>query len=151
MRPLAFIALLSILLGGITYAAIYFWQKQRIDQRHAHLSSFEWFCEEFGVEGERRKRVEDLHKQYFPECEDHCVHYADTRDTLAVITEDPHLDNSPEHVDAARRLAELEKEADKKFIDFVYKIAGEMEPEHSQRYLRRMKGWLDKADAGADD
>ena len=39
---------------------------------------------------------------------------------------------------------ELKKEADKKFIDFIYSVAAEMEPESSERYLQRMKGWLEK-------
>ena len=151
MRNFAITVILAAVLGGIAYAGIYFWQKQRIDDRHAHLSSFEWFCGEFEVESEQRARVEALHNEYFPECEDHCVHYAGTRHTLAVITDDPNLDNSPEHKDAAKRLVELEKEADKKFIDFVYKVASEMDAAHSEKYLQRMKGWLDKSGRGADD
>ena len=149
IRKLAIAVLAACLLGGIAFAAIYYWQKSRIDERHAHLSAFDWFCEEFEVSGEQRERIEALHKEYFPECEDHCVHYADTQHTLAVITDDPTLDNSPEHRKAAAELAQLEKEADKKFIDFVYKIAGEMDEAQSKRYLHRMKGWLDRA-GGSD-
>ncbi|MEZ5325885.1 MAG: hypothetical protein R3F19_12585 [Verrucomicrobiales bacterium] len=145
MRNLALTILLAALLGGIAYAAIFLWQKSRIDDHHAHLTAFEWFCEEFAVTGEQRAQIEALHKEYFPECEDHCVHYADTQHTLAMITDDPQLDNSPEHEEAARELSQLEKEADKKFIDFVYKIADEMDTAQSKRYLKRMKGWLDRA------
>ena len=50
-----------------------------------------------------------------------------------------------ERVRVARRLAELEKEADKRFIDFVYKVAGEMDAQQSKRYLQKMKGWLERA------
>ena len=88
-------------------------------------------------------------KNTFPECEDHCVHYADTRHTLAAINQDPTLDKNPEHEKAARQLAELEKEADKTFIDFVYRVAGEMSPGQSARYRQRMKGWLERADGYA--
>jgi hypothetical protein len=148
MRNLLITLLLSALLGGIAYAAIFYWKKGRIDDLHAHTTAFEWFCEEFEVTGDQRAEIEALHQKYFPECEDHCVHYADTRHTLAVITEDPKLDNSPEHEDAARRLAELKKEADKRFIDFVYQIAGELDQAQSDRYLNRMKGWLQRAGEG---
>jgi hypothetical protein len=87
-----------------------------------------------------------LHNDYFPECEDHCVHYADTRHTLAAINRDSSLDRSPQHKEAARRLAELEREADKTFIDFVYRVAGELSSEQSLRYRQRMKGWLERAE-----
>lgn len=136
----------SLVLGLVAFAAIYYWQKQRIDLHHAHLSTFDWFCEAFDVPPEQRERLKALHHEHFPECEDHCVHYAGTRQTLEVITKDPKLDNSPEHEEAARRLAELERDADKQFIDFIYKIAAEMDPETSARYLSRMKGWLDRLD-----
>lgn len=145
MRSLFNTLILSICLGLFVFSGIYFWQKHRIDEHHEHLTTFEWFCEEFEVTPDQRKKIEALHTAYFPECEDHCIHYADTKRTLAHITEDPNLDQAPEHVDAARRLTELEKEADKKFIDFVYSVAAEMSPESSGRYLTRMKSWLDQS------
>lgn len=145
MKNLSLTILASLLLGALAYAGIFFWQKGRIDRAHAHATAFEWLSSEFELSAAQRGRIEALHKEYFPECEDHCVHYTDSRHTLATVTRDPDLDNSPEHKAAARRLAELEKEADKRFIDFVYKVAGEMEPEHSRRYLQKMKGWLERA------
>jgi len=149
MRNLTVTLIVSLLLGGLAFATIYFWQKKRIDDHNDHLTAFEWFCEEFQVDEHQRVRIEALHTEYFPECRDHCVHYADTRHTLAEITDDPELNKSVEHEDAAKRLAELAKEADKQFIDFVYKIAGEMSPEQSDRYLRRMKGWLNLPEIGS--
>lgn len=149
MRTLATTLVVSLLLGCLAFAAIYFWQKKQIDEHHAHLTAFEWFCEEFDVDQGQRDRIEALHTQYFPECRDHCVHYADTRHTLAEIIDDPELNKSVEHEEAAKRLAELAKEADKQFIDFVYKIAGEMTPDQSERYLRRMKGWLNLPEIGS--
>ena len=137
------------MLGGLAFAAIYYWQKKQIDDHHSHLTAFEWFCEEFQINEQQRVQIEALHAEYFPECRDHCVHYADTRHTLAEITNDPELDQSIEHEDAAKRLAELAEEADKQFIDFVYKIAGEMAPEQSDRYLSRMKGWLNPLEIGS--
>jgi hypothetical protein len=138
---------LCAVLGALAFAGVFFWKKTSIDEHHAHLSSFDWFCEEFQVTDAQRTGIENLHTEYFPECDDHCVHYADTQQTLATINNDPKLDNSPEHEDAAKRLAELEKEADKSFIDFVYKIAAKMEPDQSKRYLQHMKSWLDRASA----
>jgi hypothetical protein len=135
-----------MLLGMVSFGAIFYWQKQRIDHHHAHLTSFDWFCEEFGVTGEQRERIGALHTEYFPGCEDHCVHYAGTQATLAEITGDARLDMSPQHREAAERLAELEKEADKTFIDFVYRISAEMDSEESLRYRQRMKSWLDQAE-----
>ncbi len=41
-------------------------------------------------------------------------------------------------------LSLFEKEADKKFIDFIYSVAAEMDSDSSERYLQRMKGWLEK-------
>jgi hypothetical protein len=145
MRNLAITIAICLLLGGIAYATIFFWQKKQIDHAHSHMTAFEWFCTEFDVTGPQRAQIEALHQQYFPECKDHCVHYVDTRHTLELITEDPQLDNSDEHAGAAKRLSQLEKEADKSFIDFVYKIAEQMNPEQSKRYLQRMKSWLDQA------
>jgi len=145
MRSFATTLIFSIALGMVAFGSVYLWNKHKIDEHHAHLSAFDWFCEEFGVSSEQRGKIEELHLAYFPECEDHCVHYADTKRTLAKITEDPNLDGHADHVEAARKLAELEKDADKKFIDFVYGVAAEMEPSASQEYLRRMKGWLDKS------
>ena len=75
---------------------------------------------------------------------DHCVHYADTKQTLSEITNDPGLDQHPEHAKAAVELALLKKEADKKFIDFIYSVAAEMDSDSSERYLQHMKGWLEK-------
>ena len=150
MRNPATIILVSLALGGITFAAFFYWKKSRVDDRHAHMTAFEWFCEEFEITADQRARIEALHTDYFPECEDHCIHYADTRHTLAKINEDPSLDNSPEHREAARRLAELEREADKKFIDFVYKIAAEMDSTQSERYLSQMKGWLKRTGEDPD-
>ena len=135
----------SILLGGLVYVGLFHWKKARIDQRHAHLTSFEWFCREFHVYGEARDRIASLHQIYFPECEEHCIHYAGTRDVLAAALQDPTLDEDPEHIDAMHRLAHLEKEADKRFIDFIYQVAGEMIPTESSRYRKRMKGWIEHA------
>jgi hypothetical protein len=151
MRSLAATLLVSLFLGLAAFGGVYLWRKHQIDDHHAHLTAFEWFCAEFAVTAAQRGRIESLHTAYFPECEDHCVHYADTRETLAHITGDPALDQSPEHIDAARRLAELEREADKRFIDFVYAVAAEMDPDASRRYLKRMKGWLDRSATPAAD
>lgn len=145
MKNLALTALASLILGVLAFAASFFWQKGRIDRAHAHATAFEWLSSEFALSAEQRDRIEALHREYFPECEDHCVHYTDTRHTLAAVTEDPGLDNSPEHRAAAQRLAELEREADKRFIDFIYQVADEMGPEQSQRYLQKMKRWLERA------
>lgn len=143
MRSLLSTLLLSTVAGLLTFVGVYFWKKSRIDHHHEHLSAFEWFCEEFEVGREQRRRIESLHLAYFPECEDHCIHYADTKETLARIINDPGLDKHPEHTEAAVQLALLRKEADKKFIDFIYSVAAEMDPDSSERYLRRMKGWLE--------
>lgn len=145
MRRYTVTILCSLALGALAFAVSYLWQKQRIDRAHAHDTAFEWLSHEFGLNVAQSARIEALHQEYFPECEDHCIHYTDTRHTLAAVTNDPELDDSQEHRDAALRLAELEKEADKRFIDFVYKVAAEMDAEQSQRYLQKMKGWLERA------
>ena len=145
MKRVTLTVVCSLVLGALAFAASYLWQKHRIDRSHAHTTAFEWLSGEFGLSDEQRARIETLHQQYFPECEDHCIHYTDTRQTLAAVTNDPGLDNSPEHQAAAARLAELEKEADKRFIDFIYQVAAEMDPEQSQRYLQKMKAWLERA------
>ena len=145
MKKILLTILASVVLGALAYAGIFFWQKGRIDQAHQHATAFEWLSQEFALTEDQSTRIESLHKEYFPECEDHCIHYTDTRQTLAKVTKDPGLDNSPEHKAAALRLVELEKEADKRFIDFVYLVAAEMDQEQSRRYLQKMKGWLEKA------
>ena len=144
MNKLVLTILASVALGTLAFSGIYFWQKDRIDREHDHGSAFEWLSQEFELTAEQSARIEALHQEYFPECEDHCVHYIDTRQTLAKVTHDPDLDDSPEHRAAAQRLTELEKDADKTFIDFVYKVAAEMDPEQSKRYLQKMKGWLEE-------
>lgn len=144
MRSLFSTLVLCIVVGLLAFGGVYFWKKTQIDHHHEHLNAFEWFCEEFDVDLEQRQKIEALHLAYFPECEDHCIHYADTKQTLAEIIDDPGLDKHPEHAEAAEQLAQLKKEADKKFIDFIYSVAGEMGPKSSERYLQRMKGWLEK-------
>lgn len=151
MRTLASTLIVALVLGLVAFAGVFLVQKRRIDAAHEHLTAFEWFCGEFGVTGELRAEIEALHAEYFPECEEHCIHYADTRETLAEITNDPELDDDQLHADAARRLAELERDADKQFIDFVYRIAAELPEEQSRRYLERMKGWLERAGAAGGD
>jgi len=145
MRTLASTLLLSALLGMLAFGSVFFWKKHQIDEHHAHLTAFEWFCDEFDVTDQQKTKIEALHLAYFPECEDHCVHYADTKQTFAHILNDPELDDGPVHAEASRKLTELEKEADKKFIDFVYSVAAEMDEKASQEYLQRMKGWLNKS------
>ncbi|MFT5109766.1 MAG: hypothetical protein ACI9UA_005416 [Pseudoalteromonas tetraodonis] len=145
MKKLVLTILASVVLGALAYAGIFLWQKGRIDQAHQHETAFEWLSKEFVLTDEQSARIESLHKEYFPECEDHCIHYTDTRETLAKVTNDPGLDNSPEHKAAAERLTNLEKEADKRFIDFVYQVSAEMDQEQSKRYLQKMKGWLERA------
>ncbi len=140
MKRLILTILCSLVLGALAFAASYLWQKNRIDRAHTHATAFEWLSSEFELSEGQSARIETLHQEYFPECEDHCVHYTDTRQTLAAVTNDPGFDNSPEHKAAAARLAELEKEADKRFIDFIYQVAAEMDSEQSQRYLQKMKG-----------
>ena len=145
MRTIAFTCLLSAILGLLAFGSVYLWNKHQIDEHHAHLSAFDWFCEEFDIADDERKKIEAIHVAYFPECEDHCIHYADTKETMAHIVNDPELDQYPEHAEAARKMARLEQEADKKFIDFIYSVAAEMDETQSQQYLRRMKGWLQKS------
>lgn len=137
--------LISLGAGLSTFWAIFTWQKNDIDRHHDHQSSFEWFCEEFEVTAAQCEEIQKLHLEYFPECETHCIHFADTLQTLAEITSDATLDSHLEHVQAAAELVQLQKEADKKFIDFIYKIAAEMDPASGERYLLRMKGWLAKS------
>lgn len=144
MRSLLSTLLLCAIVGLLAFGGVYFWKKSLIDHHHEHLTAFEWFCEEFEVDQRQRRQIEALHLAYFPECEDHCIHYADTKQTLARITGDPDLNLHPEHEEAVEDLALLKREADKKFIDFIYSIAAEMDPESSERYLQRMKGWLEK-------
>ncbi len=144
MRSIFTTLVISLAVGLLAFGAVFLWQKNRIDEHHDHLSAFDWFCEEFDIDDAQRERIEALHIAYFPECEDHCIHYADTKQTLAEITADPDLDAHPEHVEAAEELARLKREADKKFIDFIYSVAAEMDPASSERYLQRMKGWLEK-------
>lgn len=144
MRSIFTTLAISLAVGLLAFGAVFLWQKNRIDEHHDHLSAFDWFCEEFDIDDAQRERIEALHIAYFPECEDHCVHYADTKKSLTVITADPDLDKYPEHIEAAGELARLKQEADKKFIDFIYSVAAEMDPESSDRYLQRMKGWLEK-------
>ena len=145
MRTLAVTLLLSSIFGLIAFGSVFLWNKHQIDEHHAHMSAFDWFCEEFDIADQERKKIETLHIAYFPECEDHCVHYADTKETLAHIVNDPELNKYPEHAEAARKMALLEQEADKKFIDFIYSVAAEMDETRSQEYLQRMKGWLQKS------
>ena len=144
MRSILATLVISLVVGLLAFGTVFLWQKNRIDEHHDHLSTFDWFCEEFDIDDAHRERIEALHIAYFPECEDHCVHYADTKKTLSEITADPSLDTHPEHVEAAKELARLKKEADKKFIDFIYSVAAEMDPVSSERYLQRMKGWLER-------
>ncbi len=144
MRSLPTTLILSAIVGLLAFGGVFLWKKSQIDHRHEHLDAFEWFCEEFKVDGDQWGKIEALHLAYFPECEDHCVHYADTKQTLSEITNDPGLDQHPEHAKAAVELALLKKEADKKFIDFIYSVAAEMDSDSSERYLQRMKGWLEK-------
>lgn len=144
MRSILSILLAFVAVGLLSFGAVFLWQKSRIDHEHDHLTAFDWFCHEFAVSDAQREKIQALHLAYFPECEDHCVHYADTKKTLEEITADPGLDDHPEHEKAAEELSLLKKEADKKFIDFIYSVAAEMDPESSERYLQRMKGWLEK-------
>lgn len=145
MRSILTTLVFSLVAGSLAFCAVFFWQKGRIDDHHDHLSAFDWFCEEFSIDDTQRTKIEALHLAYFPECEDHCVHYADTKKTLAEITADPGLDSYPEHILAVEELARLKKEADKSFIDFIYSVAAEMNDESAGRYLQRMKGWLGKS------
>jgi len=145
MRSLASTLLLSAILGILAFGSVFFWKKHQIDKHHAHLTAFEWFCEEFDVTEPQKEKIESLHLAYFPECEDHCIHYADTKQTFAHIIKDPELDDDPVHAEASRKRTELDKEAAKKLIDFVYSVAAEMNEDASQEYLQRMKGWLNKS------
>lgn len=151
MRSISFTLFLSLLLGLVAFGVVFALRKQQIDERHAHITAFDWFCEEFEISPDQRKKIEALHAAHFPGCEDHCVHYIDTRQTLARINQDPDLGRSPEHVEALRHLTELEQQADQEFIDFVYRVATEMDPASSRRYLHRMKGWLDRSSGTAGD
>lgn len=151
MRSVSLTLFLSLLLGLLAFGIVFVWRKVQIDERHAHITAFEWFCEEFEISPDQRRKIEALHAAHFPECEDHCIHYIDTRQTLARINQDPDLGRSVEHADALRHLTELEKQADQEFIDFVYRVATEMDPASSRRYLHRMKGWLDRSSDPACD
>jgi Heavy-metal resistance len=143
--------LIALLVGVLVFAATFAWRKHHIDEHIHHLSAFAWFCEEFAVSPAQQTKIEALHREYFPECEDHCIHYADTRETLAKINEDPQLDHSEAHREAAARLVQLEQEADQKFIAFIYAVAAEMDAVESERYLSRMKGWLEHSPALAGE
>lgn len=143
--------LIALLVGFLVFAATFAWRKHHIDEHINHLSAFAWFCEEFAVSPAQQTKIEALHREYFPECEDHCIHYADTRETLAAINEDPDLDYSESHRVAAQRLSDLEQEADQKFIAFIQAVAAEMEPGDSEFYLSRMKLWLERRPAYAGE
>lgn len=150
-RFLSKTVLIALLVGVLVFVATFSWRKHNIDEHINHLSAFAWFCEEFAVSPAQQTKIEALHREYFPECEDHCIHYADTRETLAAIHEDPDLDHSEAHQAAAQRLSDLEREADQKFIAFIQAVAAEMEPDASELYLSRMKRWLERRPAFAGE
>ncbi len=138
-------AALAVAIAAAAYAGVYYVQKRQIAEEHAHLSSFDWFCAEFKVNEPEKKRILKLHEDYFPECEDHCVHYAESKKNLAEIHQDPNHSNNPEHIEALKRLQDQERDADKRFIDFVYAVSREMHPDNGTRYLKRMKRWIHPA------
>lgn len=131
-------ALLSVTISVVVFQS----ERDRIDQEHSHLTTFDWFCKEFGVADSSRERIRALHTAHFPECEDHCVHYADSVKTLAAINEDPHMGEFPEHVHAKEELEQLEVASAGVFRDFIHDVAEELSPEQAERYLERMGAWL---------
>ena len=88
-------------------------------------------------------RIDALHKAHFPECEEHCVHYADSLRILGEINEDAEMDGSPEHLTAAEAHRELEGKSVEVFRRFVHDVAQELPPDAAERYLRRMGKWLE--------
>jgi len=135
---LSLLALLGVVLLSQLVARC---ARQRVDDAHEHLSGFDWFCQEFGVEGQVREKVDLLHREHFPECEGHCVHYAESLKTLGMINEDAGMDGSPEHVLAAQEQRELEERSVKVFRQFIEEVAEILPPEEAARYLERMEAW----------
>jgi len=140
-RFLVICLVLALMLAVILSHLVAKCARQRVDDAHAHLSGFDWFCEEFRIEGEIREKVEALHRAHFPECEEHCVHYADSLETLGMVNEDPDMDGSPEHIAASQAHRELEGKSVEVFRKFIAEVAEVLPPEEADRYLERMGAW----------
>lgn len=128
----------AVVISGLLYNL----KREKVDNAHAHLTAMDWFCQEFQISDDLRPRVEALHTRYFPECEDHCVHYADSLATLSKINEDETMEGSPEHVAAMEEHQQLRGESNEMFKEFIERVADELPPDQAERYLERMGSWL---------
>ena len=99
-----------------------------------HCSELSWMKEEFGLDDEEFRKIEQLHSDYVPRCDELCCRIADSSAKVQRLAEQS--DSMTEELAAALRDYETTRlECQKALIEHLYETARCMPPDKGTKFL----------------
>jgi NAD-specific glutamate dehydrogenase len=99
-----------------------------------HCSELSWMKSEFGLDDEEFRKVEQLHNDYVPRCDELCSEIAGATAKVQRIA--LHSDSmTPELAAALREYEATRSECQKELLEHLYETARCMPPDKAQRFL----------------
>jgi len=99
-----------------------------------HCSELSWMKEEFGLSDEEFRKIEQLHNDYVPRCDEYCCQVAESAAKVKRLAE--HSDSMSEELAAALKDYERTRlECQQALLEHLYETASCMPPDKAKRFL----------------
>lgn len=127
----------ALLIGALAFGLCYYFATRPMRQI-ADESGIAWLAQEFHLSTEQAARVQKLHDDYDPRCEEMCRKVVATNARLErMISERREV--TPEMEAALRETAELQAACRREMLIYIYAVAGMLPEGERERYLALMK------------
>ena len=136
MKRLIAILGCALLVGVLSFSVYTSYRGPQLSQHEAVFEDLRWLRAEFDLDREQYAEIERLYEAYRPVCEELCLRVMrvqeELKSALAQATE-----FNPEMADVLDRYTRVKQECHQAMLRHVYDVAGQMEPEQRDRYLKR--------------
>jgi len=142
IRPayrLLFAVLGAVAVAVVTFCAINFFATRDLRQMATSPGGeLEWLRREFHLSDSQFEKIEALQSAYAPVCNEMCQRIMSANAKLDQLLSE-HLEMTPEVEAAIREAGSVQDDCRVRMLAHIYKVAAQMNPDDSQRYLRLMK------------
>ena len=137
MKRLLLAIVPALLIGALAFGLCYHFATRPMRQL-ADEDGIAWLAQEFHLSAEQTARVQKLHDDYDPRCEEMCRKVVATNARLERMISE-HREVTPEMETALRESAELQAACRREMLTYIYAVAAVMSDAERGRYLALMK------------
>lgn len=136
MRNWFLVFLFACALGVSAFGGYYVWQQPAVEPPMAN--ELEWLREEFRLDEGQFEKVEAIHIEYRPKCDDLCQRVIEAQERLdeKMVAS---TSFTPEIEEELARYSQVKEECHRAMLEHVYSVAAVMDPEERRRYLEKAK------------